>query len=328
MTSLAEPREDPERSEAVSLTIAVLTYQRPRDIAAIIPLLVEQALLAAHPGFDIDILVVDNDPSGHAFQAVDQLALELAGSVTIRYENETVPGISAARNRALAASDQRDLLVFIDDDERPSAGWLQHLLSEFRRTPCVGVVGPVVSQYEVPPEPWIEGGRFFRRRRLPTGTKVEVAATNNLLIDLRWVRSHGLRFDLDFGITGGDDTMFTRSIHRLGGVMVWCDEAIVLDIVPRKRISRRWVVLRALSSGNSWALTSLKLEEVPAKRLAARLQLTAEGGVRIAGGIGRIWFGTIAFKQDQRARGVRTVARGAGMVLGAYGYRYREYKRR
>jgi succinoglycan biosynthesis protein ExoM len=313
---------------ANSLTVAVLTFRRPRDIVAILPLLVDQAIANSSDALLVDVLVVDNDPDGAAAQYVREFASSSRPhGITVRYENETKPGISAARNRALESSIERDLLVFIDDDERPSASWLALLIETFRSHPATAVVGPVLSEYEVEPEPWIAAGRFFARRRLPTGTRVDVAATNNLLIDLRWVRSVGLKFDLDFGITGGDDTMFTREIRKGGGEIVWCDEAIVYDIVPRHRITRRWVVLRALSSGNSWSLTSLKLSDSAPARLQMRARLTANGCVRIAGGIVRVFVGFVGFRQDQRARGVRTIARGTGMVLGAYGYRYREYTR-
>lgn len=322
------PASSADPARPTSLTIAVLTFRRPRDLEAIVPLLVAQAGSVATDALDVDVLVVDNDPEGAAADQLARIVASLPDSrIAVRYENETVPGISAARNRALESSTSRDLLVFIDDDERPSDSWLGLLLDCMAANEATAVVGPVISEYERTPEQWITAGQFFKRRRLPTGTRVDVAATNNLLLDLRWVRAHDLRFDLDFGITGGDDTMFTRSLTRRGGSIVWCDEAIVFDIVPRARITRRWVVLRALSSGNSWSLTSVKLEDALAPRLAVRAQLTAQGGIRLAGGVARISYGFVLRRQDQRARGVRTLARGAGMVLGAYGYRYHEYKR-
>ena len=55
---------------------------------------------------------------------------------------------------------------------------------------AAAVVGPVRSDYARDPSPWVQAGRFFDRRRLPTGTPVEVAATNNLLLDLHEVRRH------------------------------------------------------------------------------------------------------------------------------------------
>jgi succinoglycan biosynthesis protein ExoM len=315
----------PSPDTRLRLTIAVLTYRRPGDIAEILPLLVEQAQRATTDGLITGILVIDNDPTGGAQEAVEAFAV--SAPITVGYANETAPGISAARNRALETSAASDLLVFIDDDERPTEGWLAALLSTWRTTSSIAVVGPVVSTFEIEPEPWITAGRFFVRKRHPTGTVVPVAATNNLLLDLRFVRLHGIHFDLAFGISGGDDTMFTKELTRAGGTIVWCDESVVLDVVPKQRISRRWVTLRAMSSGNSWSITSVKLETSARRRFVTRLKLTAKGGVRLLGGAARFGAGVLTRRMDQRARGVRTLARGTGMVGGAWGYKYLEYRR-
>ncbi|CAJ0557430.1 unnamed protein product, partial [Mesorhabditis spiculigera] len=141
-----------------------------------------------------------------------------------------LPGIAAARNRALAESVDVDLLVFIDDDERPTSDWLTALLETRIRTGAGGVVGPVVSAFAAPLDPWIADGGFFDRRRLPTGTEVRVAATNNLLLDLRLVRSISLQFDERFSASGGSDSLFTRRYTGAGFTLVWCDEAVVTDV--------------------------------------------------------------------------------------------------
>ena len=80
---------------------------------------------------------------------------------------------------------------------------------------------------------------------------MEVAATNNLLLDLGRIRALGLEFDERFGLSGGSDTLFTRPLVARGGRMVWCDEAMVVDNVPAGRLTRDWVLRRALRSGNS-----------------------------------------------------------------------------
>ena len=325
MPALDRSAAEDTAASPLALTIAVLTYRRPRDIAEVIPLLAEQARHNATPLLGIRVLVVDNDPAGGARDAVSRAAA--AAEVVIDYTNELTPGISAARNRALECSTASDLLVFIDDDERPSESWLALLLATWRDESATAVVGPVISSFEIEPEPWIVAGRFFVRRRLPTGTRVSVAATNNLLLDLRFVRAHDLRFDLAFGISGGDDTMFTRELARAGATMVWCDEAVVFDIVPRSRITRRWVTLRAMSSGNTWSVTSIKLERSRLRRLPLRLGLTGRGAVRMAGGGARFVAGVLTRRLDLRARGVRSFARGVGMASGAWGYTYLEYRR-
>ncbi|WP_286346790.1 glycosyltransferase family 2 protein [Frondihabitans sucicola] len=307
------------------LTIAVLTFRRPDDLAVVLPALIDQARQVADL-VSARVLVVDNDPQASARAAVEAVG-DSVDDVAVVYVSETTPGIAAGRNRALDESSGADFLVFIDDDERPSASWLRELVRLQGERGAEAVVGPVVSEFAATPDPWITAGDFFVRRRLATGTAVEVAATNNLLLDLAFVRRHGLAFDRDLGAFGGEDTLFTRQIVARGGAILWCAEAQVTDVVPLKRLTRRWVTQRAFSSGNGWSLTSLLLTRAPAGRVRLRLTLTAQGAVRVAGGIARVARGVVTRSLRDRAKGVRTIARGAGMVSGAWGYAYQEYRR-
>ncbi|WP_043675193.1 glycosyltransferase family 2 protein [Clavibacter michiganensis] len=319
---------------AASLVVAILTYRRPDDIRAVLPLVAAQAAelreaAEADPTLprSVRIVVVDNDPAGGAGAIVEDAAADSAAPIA--YVHEPTPGISAARNRALDEAGHDDLLVFLDDDERPDPGWLAALVRARHATGSAGVAGPVRSEHEVEPDAWVRAGGFFVRRRPATGTRLEVAATNNLLLDLRAVRAAGLRFDVDLGTQGGEDTLFTRQLVASGGLLTWCAEAGVVDVVPRERTTRRWVVLRAFSSGNSWSLTSVALAPgSPVARTRTRVDAAARGLVRALGGTARIAVGTATGSLAHRAKGTRTLARGAGMVAGAFGWSYQEYARR
>ena len=305
--------------ERPTVVVSVLTYRRPDDLAALLPMLDEQA---AGSGHDVRITVVDNDPVA---SAREQCAV--FSSERLRYVHEPRPGIAAARNRALDDAADRDVLVFVDDDERPGPGWLDALLATFAGTPCAGVVGPVVSAFAEPLEPWVREGGFFDRRRLPTGSEVTVAATNNLLLDMDRVRVSGLRFDERFGITGGSDNLFTRALVADGARLVWCDEAVVTDVVPAHRSTRDWVLRRRLRIGNSWSRASLVLAPTPLARLRTRFALAAHGGVRVGGGLLITLLGRVRRDLRNRAGGVRTLVHGLGIVGGAFGYTYAEYRR-
>jgi succinoglycan biosynthesis protein ExoM len=315
-----------ENLKPLHVRVAVLTYKRPQDIADALPRLLTQAESVAAGDVVSDIIVVDNDPEGSARGFVEGFA-STHPKVAVIYENEVSPGISAARNRALSTAEGVDILVFIDDDERPSERWLALLLETYRSYGSAAVVGPVISEYEVEPDAWVASGRFFDRRRMPTGTELDVAATNNLLLDLGQIRAMELTFDAQFGLSGGGDTMFTRTLHARGGKLIWCDEAIVIDIVPASRVTRDWVLRRAFRSGSSWSVTSLKLADSVKDRVLVKLRLTGRGSVRVAGGAIRFVAGTVGRSMAQRAKGQRTIARGAGMLSGAWGYVYSEYKR-
>jgi succinoglycan biosynthesis protein ExoM len=302
--------------------IAVLTYRRPDDLDAALESLVAHLSRAST---DADILVVDNSPEGGAKQ---QVALaEARARRAIRYAHEPQPGIAAARNRALLEANA-DLLVFIDDDERPQAGWLDALVGAHARWDPTGVVGPVVSEYAAPPDAWIRAGGFFVRRRPPTGSRLDVAATNNLLLDLgALARLGGIRFDERFGLSGGSDTLFTREIVRRGGSLVWCAEAVVVDVVPESRLTREWVLRRARRSGNSWSRVALALEPSRRRRAFVRVALLARGAFRVVAGAAGVAVGRLGRRIDVDAKGRKAIARGTGMLSGAVGHVVVEYRR-
>ena len=314
--------EDHQGTGPLALVLAVLTYRRNEDIVALAPELVAQAAAAGVP--EATVLVVDNDPDGGAREAVLGLGLP-----TVRYVHEVQPGIAHARSRALEEAADADLLVFIDDDERPEPGWLAALLRCHRETGALGVAGVVLPAAELIGDPWIDAGGFFVRQRHVTGATLPAASTANLLLDLRQVRALGgdLRFDVRFGTTGGSDTLFTRTLVKRGGRIVWCDEAVVVDHIRTARLTRQWVLQRAFRSGNSWSRTESELAGGLLPGLALRGRLLGVGLARVAVGSVRAAFGRVTGSLRHQARGSRTAARGAGMAVGALGGVYEEYRR-
>ncbi|QGQ20151.1 glycosyltransferase [Cellulomonas sp. JZ18] len=301
----------------MTAVVAMLTYRRPEDLRVAVP-----AFLAATSRDGAGLLVVDNDPAGSARAWVEGLR-----DPRVRYVHEPRPGIAAGRNRALDECADADVLVFVDDDERPEPGWWEALTACHRATGATGVVGAVVSEFVAEPEPWVRAGRFFERRRLRTGTDVDVAATNNLLLDVAAVRRLGVRFDERFGLSGGSDTLFTRDLVRRGGRLVWCDEAVVVDRVPPDRTTPGWVLRRARRSGNSASRAELVLAADAAERARVRARYLARGGLRVAGGGVRVVLGALRRDPVLRLVGRRNAARGRGMVAGALGHVVVEYGR-
>jgi glycosyltransferase involved in cell wall biosynthesis len=295
----------------------MLTYRRPEGLADAVGML--RAQLDLVPG--ARLLVVDNDEQPSAASAVAEAA---GGDIRVRYVHEPTPGIAAARNQALAEAGPEAVVVFIDDDEQPSEKWLPTLVACWEETGAAAVVGPVVSRFDGAVDPWIEAGGFFRRLRHPTGTVVTTAATNNLLLDMS--RVGDLRFDLGFGLSGGSDTVFTRSLSAAGGKIVWCDEAAVHDLVPADRATREWVRARAARIGNSDSRVQVYL--APAgRRPIARVRASARGLVRVFGGSARLLLGGLTGSPAHQARGTRTLLRGLGMLRGAWGSYVTEYAR-
>ncbi|SFC27374.1 Glycosyltransferase, GT2 family [Nocardioides terrae] len=303
-----------------TITVAVLTYRRPAALAEALLGIIEQVDQVP----ESRLLVIDNDQEPSAERVVAAVTAE---HPRVFYVHEPRPGIATARNRAMIECGAQDLLVFIDDDERPAERWLIGLVSTWDRYRAPAVVGPVVSTFPGPLDPWITAGGFFNRARRPTGTLVGTAATNNLLLDLAQIRPLSLAFDESFGLSGGSDTVFTRQLVAKGGRIVWCDEALVFDAVPSDRTTRRWVTARVARMGNSDARAAVYLADRGPGRALARVAQTVRGCVRVAAGLGRMVYGRVIRSITHDARGTRTMLRGAGIIRGAWGSVVYEYRR-
>lgn len=300
------------------MTVAVLTFRRPHLLARTLPLLLDQAASLVPAA---TVLVVDNDPDAGAADVVAQW-----DDRGLRYVHEPRPGLAAARNRALDEAGS-DAVVFIDDDEQPDRGWLSALVACWRASGADAATGPVESVFDRAPDPWVVASDRFARRRLPTGTVLRSAHSNNLLLDLRVVRRLGLRFDPRFGLSGGEDTMFTHDLVGRGGTIVWCDEAVVRESVPADRATRSWVLRREFRTGTTWSRMRMGLAP-PARRPLVRLDLTARAALWMAVALLRVGLGVLTGNLHRRAHGQARLAANAGMLAGAVGVRYREYRRR
>lgn len=270
-----------------------------------------------------EVLIIDNDPAGGARQVLEELA-----DPRFRYVHEPEPGLSAVRNRALDETSSSRLLAFMDDDGRPAPGWIRSLVDTWRTEQPATIVGRVLEEFETPPDRWITEGGFFRRPSFPTGTEMTEAAAGNLLLDLDDVRSSGVRFNPLFGLTGGEDTLFTRQLTASGKRIVWCDEARVVDQVPTSRLNRKWLRQRAHSHGNSTTLAAITLSvgNSPGPGLVRAIALF-KGMVRMVGGAAQYALGTILRSERRQAKGFWTLFRGAGMATGAFGHVVEEYSR-
>lgn len=245
-----------------TVVVGVATFRRPSQLRDLLPDLIKQAA-----DLDARVVVVDNDPAASARDVV-------TAAERVHYVHEPRPGLASVRNRLLAEAGDADVLVFIDDDERPTAGWLAALVGVWRRTGCTAVSGPVRSVFQHPPGRLVSETGVFDRVRRPTGTQLTGAATNNLLLDLRWLRSHSLAFDPEFGESGGEDTMLTHSIIAAGGTIVWCDEAEVTETVPADRLRLGWVMRRLVRTtpGRESRSRSARLATLTGRPLSRQLR--------------------------------------------------------
>lgn len=315
------------------VNIAVLTFHRVKPLSHLVPMLIDQAVSheASRPSDRVNIIVIDNDPGGTGRAVVtasvrhwdDRHSSAEGVHDRVRYVIEPRPGISAGRNRALDESRQADLLVFIDDDETPCHGWLSALVAAHDEYEADVVSGPVVSHVAGGRlDPWVKAGGFFDRAHhlgRPHGSLLNRAASNNLLLKLDTVRSKGIRFDDAFGLTGGEDSLFTGRLHQAGASIRWAANAAVDDHLSAERLTREYALRRTFQLYNSSTRAELELSTSAADRVRILTMVAVKSVLRIAVGGVRTLVGVISSSNRSEARGRREIARGRGAIAALAG---------
>lgn len=226
------------------ISVCICTYRRP---ALLGELLNELGCQACAQEFTYSIVVADNDPSRSAEQVVRSAAEKLA--LDVQYGCEPRRNIALARNLALSLS-RGDFVAFIDDDELPPRWWLLSLLDTCENTGADGVLGPVLPRFERPPPRWIIRGGFCERPRHLTGFRMpwRECRTGNVLLKRGSWEGIDAPFRACFG-AGGEDVDFFRRMSQEGKKFVWCNEAVVYEVVPPHRLTHGFLLRRALLRG-------------------------------------------------------------------------------
>jgi len=234
-------------SQIPHINVCICTFKRPELLRQLLERLGSQRRDGL---FTYSVVVADNDPAQSAQQVV--AALSSTSSVHVTYCCESQPNIALARNKALQHA-EGDFIAFIDDDEFPKGDWLWHLFKTCVRYGVDGVLGPVKPHFEFDPPGWVKKGKFFDRPTFDTGYRVnwDEARTGNVLFKRDILNAVDIPFRSEFA-TAGEDVDFFRRMMEKGRAFVWCNEAVVHEVVPASRCTRSYLLKRALLRGSNF----------------------------------------------------------------------------
>lgn len=224
------------------ISVCVCTFRRPQLLAALLDSLAAQTF----PLEEFEVIVVDNDPVASGCDTVIE-ARQRWPSLQLRYDIEPQPGISSARNRTVAQANGH-YLAFIDDDETASPHWLHDLLQTLEASGADAVLGPVLPVFPSHSRAWVEKSGFFRRPRFDTGIVLQEdeGRAGNAMVVAQRARERGDEvFALRLARSGGEDHDFFKWLTRSGGRMVWCDTAVVYEVVPLGRQTLSFMLERS-----------------------------------------------------------------------------------
>lgn len=228
------------------ISVCVCTYRRPLLLSRLLDRLTD---MSTGGRFSYSVVIVDNDPDRTAENIAEKV---LCGDhIDGIYLHESRLNIALARNRALENA-VGDYCAFIDDDEIPQKNWLLELYLQAQRTGATAVLGPVENSFDRSPQKWILESGVFSRSRYPSGRRLHwrQTRTGNVLLRRKFLNAHKVRFNPKFGVLGGEDIMFFKNLLALPGAeAVWCDSAVVHEIVPASRATFSSIRRRATNQG-------------------------------------------------------------------------------
>lgn len=305
-----------EQSNKTTVDVLVCTYKRPELLAATL-LGVERAMQGDYVA---RIIVVDNDAECSARKLVESLPATPA--LQYIYLSQPVQNISLTRNRALDAA-KADYIALIDDDEVPVINWLKDMIAAANTHQADLVFAPVVPRYEEGVSDWVRHGGFFDfRSRHPTGTRISFLEmrTGNVLLRGSLMERTGARFDPELGLSGGEDYAFFKKLTDEGIVNVWCDEAVVQEVVPVSRANAKWFLRRSFRIGSVDAFSRLR-----DKRWGKVGVVLLKASVLAVQGVGLalLWS---PFRKHKCVKALQRLSMGLGIFYGLFFGPYSEYK--
>lgn len=222
------------------LLMAVPTLNGHNRVTRLLRSMLEQRLPPS-----LEILIVDNGSS----PPLDLARLPVPG-VPMNLARTERPGLSMARNAALASSRPGDVVIFVDDDMVLGDGFFFHYEKCFSDSSVEAAGGQIVPVFPHRKPPWYFGRfrAFYGRHKRDADYRYAGDTPYGGNFGVRY-RDSLQPFNPDFGIGGqqallGEEVLFFRN-NRFEHV-AYVDEAVAFHQIEPENCTFRWFMRRLI----------------------------------------------------------------------------------
>jgi glycosyltransferase involved in cell wall biosynthesis len=231
---------------SVRVTVAICTWNR---CAWLRQTLDGFTRLTVPDALDWELIVVNNNCT----DSTDEVIAAFETRLPIRRVSEPTPGLSNARNRAVAEA-RGDYILWSDDDVTVAPEWLAAYVAAFRRWPDAAIFGgPIRPTFAGSPPPWllriypaiagVYAARDFGTEPIPLSPDV-IPWGANYVIRTRDQRRHLYNPDLGYRpgrLIGWEETEVIHALLAEGATGWWVPDASLQHHVPEARQTTKYL---------------------------------------------------------------------------------------
>jgi glycosyltransferase involved in cell wall biosynthesis len=246
----------------VQVTVAICTWNRCELLQRTLESLTKTRVPSS---IALDLVVVNNNCT----DATEAVVEQFRGRLPLRQVLESQPGVTHARNTALAAA-IGEYVLFTDDDVLVDESWLVEFDRAIRAYPEAAAIGGVIEPW-FPQEPdrllfaafpMLQQGFCGLDHHRPAGLLPAPLPIWTANAAYRVAALQGIRFDPRFGRTPtsevtGEETDLLRRVREAAGTVVWWPRMRVLHYVGPERMTLPYLLRFTRASGTQHVLRSV-----------------------------------------------------------------------
>ncbi len=311
------PGLDPARVEIV---ITLPTYKRPAHLMETLDSLLRQRTSRPYA-----IIVMDNDAELREGSNAVRARFHggaVNGLLIIANERGNCSAYNAGWDTAMRSFPNLKAVAVIDDDEIADPHWLDTLCSAAEQLGADIVGGPQIPAFEGGNNHPMAAHPVFAPPYAQTGLVPALYSSGNLLVSRNVLDAFRFPWlDTRFNFLGGGDSDFLSRARAKGFRLAWCNEAIIRETIPARRLEWDWVRARAIRNGVISTLVEKRRRSAEklgaARTMAKSVLLLAASPVR-------------AIMDFYSSRSLRIalypVHVAAGRIMAEFGYAHEQYR--
>lgn len=297
----------------MKLIIGIPTMNRNSSLKLLLDDLFEYIASKKNHYISTSILIADNSPNLDAKHLIDNVCKNI--KIDIEYLHIKELGIPYVRNSILAKA-KDNLLLFLDDDTRIRPSSIENLLEYYENTGAPIIVSKNIITFDG------QNNKKIFRPNLHESTKLYIGdiITSGLFLDLQNKSLQSIIFNTKLQFIGGSDYCFGIEVKEKNIPIAYCAECEIEEKYNGERATLAWDIKRHYRYGATFSYINIYILTKPNFEAIFK---------KIIYTTGKILIDTILALLGKRnlSSGLLYFSNLCGLLLGALGLVYHEYKR-